>query len=133
MTSDQRGVLIGALIAIGIFLYVTVVVPKPPSAIPASNSLMQNLTNDRLLRETASEQAKMLSAGAGCNGTSAFYMGLDSRKVGFWTLRCTDGRNYLISILPDFSGTIRATECELVRGLKTGIRCFAKLHPALAD
>jgi hypothetical protein len=89
-----------------------------------------NRTNDRLLALSPARQAQALgnSLRRGCVGVSAFPMGVTKtgRAMGnaYWSVRCRNGRSYVVQIAPDARGTAIATDCRALRG--TGRECFKK-------
>jgi hypothetical protein len=131
MTRDQCGLLIGALLAIGIFAYVWSVKREPiDQTSQAQAAITKNVANERLLNQLSAEQARLLgeAVGPSCKGRVAFFMGLDDHKIGHWSLRCTDAREFMVNVYPDRTGSISKVECTLLHSLKTGISCFKPLR-----
>ena len=87
-----------------------------------------NLANDELTKLPRSQQASMLGkvVGEGCTGKKAFYMGA-LQDESFWSLKCTNGENYLISIEGDQMGSSKVMNCATYEAI-TGLRCFQKTH-----
>jgi hypothetical protein len=98
----------------------------------ASHAHAANGANDYLLSVTPQLQATTLARAVGtkCQGQTAFYMGIGksgiSQGKGFWSVRCTDGRPFMVQVNPD--GTSSVLECALLKRLNAGT-CFK----ALAD
>jgi hypothetical protein len=89
----------------------------------------KNATNERLLAAPPSEQAEVLTKSIkGCAGTSAFPMGVTAtgkaRGFAYWSVRCQDGRSFVIQIAPDVKGTVAIADCQALQG--TGKECFKK-------
>ena len=91
-----------------------------------------NPANDYLFSITPAAQAAMLGkvVGTGCVGRTAFYMGIGetgfAKDKAFWSLRCSDGREFEVEVDPDGSGKV--VECTVVKALHAG-SCFKKLDP----
>jgi hypothetical protein len=89
-----------------------------------------NRTNDRLLSLPPARQAQALgnSLRRGCVGVSAFLMGVTARGRAkgdaYWSIRCKNGRSYVVQIAPDAKGTAVVADCRALRG--TGRECFRK-------
>ena len=131
MTVEQRGLLIGAVIAIGFFVYLqaTKREPSQPQS-QAKAAIIANSANDLLLKQSPPEQARILgeAIGHGCTGKVAFFMGIDKRETGYWSLRCDDSRTFMVKVFPERGGPMVGVECELLHALKTGITCFKPLR-----
>jgi hypothetical protein len=74
-----------------------------------------NQTHDILIGMPADEQAAVLGhvVGEGCIGASARFKGMEPGNAADWSVRCTNGRSYSVSISPDAAGSTRVK--ELVR------------------
>jgi hypothetical protein len=89
-----------------------------------------NPTNDRLLALPPARQAQVLanSFRRGCVGVSAFAMGVTATGKGrgnaYWSLRCKNGKSYVIQIAPNAKGTAVVGDCRVLQG--TGRECFKK-------
>jgi hypothetical protein len=89
-----------------------------------------NPTNDRLLALPPARQAQVLadSFGRGCVGVSAFPMGVAStakwKFLAYWSVRCKNGKSYVVQIAPDAKGTSIVADCRALQG--TGRECFKK-------
>ena len=49
--------------------------------------------------------------------------GVSDEKEAFWSVACTDGGRWMISILPDEAGTARILHCGMLK-LVAGSECF---------
>jgi hypothetical protein len=98
----------------------------------ATTALAANGANDYLLSATPHVRAETLAKAVGgkCQGQTAFYMGTGKSGIGqgkgFWSVRCTDGRPFLVQVNSD--GTSSVLECAALKPLNAGT-CFK----ALAD
>jgi hypothetical protein len=96
----------------------------------ATNALAANGANDYLLSVKPDVQAATLAkaVGANCRGQTAFYMGIGksgiSQGKGFWSVRCSDGRPFLVQVNAD--GTSSVLECAVLKRLNAGT-CFKAL------
>ena len=105
--------------------------PNSETAVEASSgkpSAVDNITHLMLLKETPSEQAVFLgsavnSVGDKCTGEKAFYSGSGSDNAAYWSVRCTNGAEYIVQILPDAVGSASVLECGLLKALR-GSDCF---------
>jgi hypothetical protein len=145
----MRRVIIGWVLLVAIVLAVGAAVwiarlaeIAPVSRVPATVALqpprtdvpnLANPANDRLANLTSTEQAVELGKmiGRGCTGIIAYPMGI-SRRAGnrgdaYWSVRCTDGKNYLVLLHPDKAGTVSVLGCDVLRD--GGIECFKRLPP----
>jgi hypothetical protein len=92
-----------------------------------STTFAANGANDYLLSVAPKVQAATLAkaVGTNCTGQSAFYMGIGksgiSQGKGFWSVRCTDGRPFMVQVNPD--GTSSVLECAVLKRLNAGT-CF---------
>ena len=95
----------------------------------------QNAANDLFMQRSAADQALLLGAvvqanGEECDGESVFFMGLGTiglaKDQAFWSVRCTNGHGYLVTIKPDAAGSMVATECVKLKTL-TNLECFKLL------
>lgn len=89
-----------------------------------------NRTNDRLLALPPARQAQVLAGSfrKGCIGVSAFPMGVTTggRAKGnaYWSVRCKNGKSYVVQIAPDAKGTAVVADCRALKG--TGRECFKR-------
>jgi hypothetical protein len=88
-----------------------------------------NPANDSLLAMSPDQQAKMLTRGIkGCVGESPFQMGVTTagkaKGYAYWSVRCKDGRSFVVQITPDVKARVIATDCRALEG--TGRECFKK-------
>lgn len=111
-----------------------VVTPSADTFAPLSQNAVTlntgNPANDRLLALPEHQQAEFLGMAAqeGCVGARAFYMGMYSKDdSAFWSVGCTDGRNYAIKISSDASGSTKVLECSMLK-LVANVNCFEKFN-----
>ncbi|HEY3908660.1 MAG TPA: hypothetical protein VGM07_02075 [Stellaceae bacterium] len=89
-----------------------------------------NRTNDRLLALPPARQAQVLASSfrKGCIGVSAFPMGVTAsgkaKGNAYWSVRCKNGKSYVVQIAPDAKGTAVVADCRALRG--TGRECFKR-------
>ena len=89
-----------------------------------------NPTNDRLLTMPEEQRAQALgnSFRHGCVGVEAFPMGVTAsgraRGTAYWSVRCKNGKSYVVQIAPDKKGTAVVADCKVLQG--TGRECFKK-------
>lgn len=89
-----------------------------------------NPTNDRLLALPPARQAQALAGSfrRGCIGVAAFPMGVTAsgraKGTAYWSVRCKNGKGYVVQIAPDAKGTAVVADCRVLRG--TGRECFKK-------
>jgi hypothetical protein len=87
-----------------------------------------NPFTDRLLAMPEQQRIELLARSIrnGCVGTRAFFMGVTrtgrARGTAYWSVACTNGRNYVIQIDPDKKGTSFVASCRVLEG--TGRECF---------
>jgi hypothetical protein len=69
--------------------------------------------------------------GEGCVGTSAFFMGVGDKGLGrdkaFWSVRCRNGKTFLVQINPDSAGSTGVLECSVLKAI-AGTECFKRLN-----
>jgi len=90
-----------------------------------------NGANAYLLSVEPRVQADTLAKAVGdhCRGRTPFYMGFGGGgggpggQDGFWSLRCADGRSFVVQVHPD--GTSTVLECQVLKALHAG-DCFKK-------
>jgi hypothetical protein len=125
---SKTSLAIGLAIFFGFLTYLQLVKRDPVSA--SSPAILRNSENEFLLTQPPAEQARWLGAASGksCEGVDAFFMGQDTRKNASWSLRCSDGREFLITLVPAGMRSMIVMDCKVVRRLKTGTTCFAALH-----
>ncbi len=89
-----------------------------------------NRTNDRLMALPPARQAQALAGSLrrGCIGVEAFPMGVTARGrargTAYWSVRCKNGKSYVVQIAPDAKGTAVVADCRALQG--TGRECFKK-------
>jgi hypothetical protein len=90
----------------------------------------ENSANDYLLVSKPEERAKRLGnvVGEGCVGKTTFYGGIGTKgfakNKAFWSVRCTDGRAFMVTVEPDGNGKV--LDCTVLKAIKAG-ECFKKL------
>src|SRR5262245_46655719 len=90
----------------------------------------ENSANDYLLASKPEERAKRLgnAVGEGCVGKTTFYGGIGTtgfaKNKAFWSVRCTDGSAFMVTIEPD--GSSKVMDCKLLKAMNAG-ECFKKL------
>jgi hypothetical protein len=95
-----------------------------------SSAHADNATNDYLLASPADVQSSKLGAAVGedCHAQSPFYMGISksgtSTDSAFWSIKCSDGRAFVVEVHPD--GSSRFVACAVYEGAHIGT-CFQKL------
>jgi len=47
--------------------------------------------------------------------TEILFAGVDEDDAGYWSVRCSDGRDWMVQVLDDENGTISVTSCEVIR------------------
>ena len=47
--------------------------------------------------------------------TEILFAGVDEDDAGYWSVRCSDGRDWIVQVLDDDNGTISVTSCEVIR------------------
>ena len=94
-------------------------------------AIAQNGANAYLLSLAPAGRAAMLGkvVGEGCVGKTTFYMGIGKKpglgmNKGFWSVRCEDGRPFIVQVNPDGNGSVM--ECALLKSMGAG-ECFKKL------
>jgi hypothetical protein len=87
----------------------------------------ENGAHAYLLSVSPKQQAATLGkvVGDGCVGTKAFNMGIGSTNIGNWSVKCADGRSFVVGANPD--GTSKVLECSVYK-LVTKLSCFKKLE-----
>ena len=119
-------------------IYVVVWMSSKLSSQPSTQSVPQrtrtasgtgNVTHSLLLARTARERASFLgrAAGEGCVGKRAFYVGMTKDQIAFWSVGCTNGVSYMVSINPDAVGSTDVVECSFLRFV-ADVRCFVKFE-----
>jgi hypothetical protein len=98
-------------------------VPSGGSPVTTEKTLPGLHAQHQLLAMPPDEQAKILTKGIkGCEGESPFAMGV-IKSYAYWSVRCKDGRSFVVQIAPDAKAT--AADCRALDG--TGKECFTKL------
>jgi hypothetical protein len=127
---SRTSVLLTFLFCVGFMAYLQAIKRDPIAA--SRPAIARNSENDFLLTQTPAEQASFLgvASGKGCRGTEAFFMGLDTHKTGFWSVRCTDGRSFMITISSQGASSRVVMECRVLEAMRTGRFCFRSLPKA---
>jgi hypothetical protein len=109
-----------------LLLLAALLAAAPGAAARATGS--GNPTTDRLLEQPESQRVGILAGIAhhGCVGTQAFLMGVTkagpARGTAYWSIACSDGKNYVIQINRDKNGTSFVADCKILEG--SGRECF---------
>jgi hypothetical protein len=62
----------------------------------------------------------------GCIGTRAFNMGINSKNnSAFWSVGCTNGREFAVEIFSDSVGSTKVLECPMLK-IVAHVNCFEK-------
>jgi len=91
-----------------------------------------NLAHDMLMTKPPDFRASALaniaaSSGYRCTGKEAFFMGLNPKdNEAYWSVRCTNGKSYEISIKADATGHTSVVDCAIMKAM-ADVDCFAKL------
>jgi hypothetical protein len=102
---------------------------KPATAEPAPAPNTGNRANDLLATLPADLQAVALGkiVNDGCDGHSAFYMGISPSDHGaFWSVRCRDGRSYQITIEANATGSTSSMDCAALKAI-ADLDCFVRM------
>lgn len=68
------------------------------------------------------------SSGEKCVGSEAFFMGMyKNEHSAFWSVRCTNGASYAVSIEANATGSTKVLDCRLLRSV-AGVSCFTKFN-----
>lgn len=101
------------------------------AAVPSSAALAAGSGNpltDSLLAMPEPQRIELLgqSVRHDCVATRAFLMGVTAsgpaRGTAYWSVACTNGRNFVIQINRDKKGTSFVADCRVLQG--TGRECF---------
>jgi hypothetical protein len=113
------------------------VAPAPGPLVHQSNPASQNAgtlagnaSNYRLLALPEDQQAAFLGMAVqeGCIGRRAFYMGSYTKdNRAFWSVGCSNGKEYEVTILSDAIGTTTVTDCSFLR-IVGHMNCFEKVN-----
>jgi hypothetical protein len=67
------------------------------------------------------------STGDRCKGTESFFMGMSPKdNSALWSVRCSTGKSYEISIDADATGTTSVMDCSILKAV-ADVDCFARL------
>jgi hypothetical protein len=98
-----------------------------------ASALAANLASEQLRERPLADQLLILSAaiGEGCVAEDAYYMGIgeaegSSKDIAFWSVRCSDGRSFALTINPDAVGSGSVLECETLKAVANQ-GCFEPL------
>ncbi len=86
-----------------------------------------NPSHDQLLAFSASERAEALGKAVDdeCVGKDSFFMGIGKDLCAYWSVRCSNGKNYLVTIEADAKGSTKTLDCGFLKVIaKT--QCFKK-------
>ncbi|MEN6603644.1 MAG: hypothetical protein ABFD86_14625, partial [Bryobacteraceae bacterium] len=88
-----------------------------------------NPAHDRLLGLDRLLQASFLgrAVGEGCNGETAFFMGMDKNRNAYWSVWCTNKKSYQVRINSDSTGSTDVISCSLLESVAK-VKCFAKFE-----
>ncbi len=81
----------------------------------------QGAQYEAIWSQPVSEQERLLSevlvkTGHDCpTVTETLFAGVDEDDAGYWSVRCSNGRDWMVQVLDDESGTITVTSCEEIR------------------
>jgi len=106
--------------------------PAPP---PRKKLVIRtgNQAHDMLTELSAAAQAVVLaeavrSTGDQCDGQRAFFMGLSpADNEALWSIQCSGGKAYEVSLAADSVGSSKVLDCETLRTLAK-VNCFEKLR-----
>jgi len=82
---------------------------------------------------TEAEQARYLGVAVedNCVGDRAFYMGWNhADQSAYWSVRCTDGHEYAVSIESDSVGSTQVLDCSMLK-VVAKVNCFQTLKEQL--
>jgi hypothetical protein len=96
-----------------------------PQSAPTPNR-QGNLANERLATSSAAKRRETLrsviaSAGDPCPGVErTFFNGSAKDGSAFWSVACSNGRSYMVSIAADAGGSTKVLDCAIAS------ECFKK-------
>ena len=78
-------------------------------------------------RLSKSEQTAMLShivngTGKPCTPSGSVYKGKDKKGAAYYTLTCSNGTNWMVTLVNDAEGSTLVTSCEIMK--RVGAGCF---------
>lgn len=85
---------------------------------------------EMLIAQPEAKQYELLavavsSAGYSCRRVTSFlFMGSDRDDAGYWSVRCSDGEDWVVQVSNDAGGTMSVTPCSLLKHL--GVICWQK-------
>lgn len=87
-----------------------------------------NKAHDVLVALPADQQAKALGqvVGEGCVGKLPFFMGMAPDNKAFWSIRCTNGKSYMVQLNSDVGGSTQILDCPTLKAVSR-LDCFVKL------
>lgn len=98
-------------------------VKEGQNAAPNSDAMVTgNSAHDRVSKLPKAEQAAVLAKAIPCTGVDAFFMGMGPEREAFWSLRCTDGKTYAVSLAPKLADS-KVIECSVLAAIGAG-PCF---------
>lgn len=125
------------VIAIGFgFIVMLIVLPNPinnSTTTPTRSNLPAaertgNKAHDLLMTLSEQQQMRILSQSfidEPCVVNRIFYQGMSKDLTAFWSVGCTNGRSYQISIYADEKGTSKCLDCAILKYM-TNVDCFVK-------
>lgn len=104
-----------------------------PELSGSQSQLSGNPAHDYLVAHPATRPQVLAKAvGEGCKGQSAFYQATaacsaagEPAHTALWSVRCTNGKSYSVSVFPD--GRSSVMDCALLETLHAG-HCFTKMN-----
>ena len=81
----------------------------------------QGAQYEAIWSQSQNEQERLLSevlnkTGHDCPAvTEILFAGVDEDDAGYWSVRCSDGRDWMVQVLDDENGTISVTSCDVIR------------------
>ena len=104
-----------ALLAVGL----AVVAGSAPAAQYEAILLQSHAEQERIFR------GGINSAGYPCpKVTAKMFLGRGRRDAGYWAVACSDGGNWMVSILDDTGGTMVTTSCLILKIMN--VDCWKK-------
>jgi len=78
-------------------------------------------------RLSKSEQTAVLAqivngTGKPCTPSGSIYKGKDEKGSAYYTLTCSNGTNWMVTLVNDADGTTLVTSCEIMK--RVGANCF---------
>lgn len=126
------------LLTLGFCFYSSVFDRKPPEKRPGASDFKPapapapapprkgNVANEQLATSSAEKRnaalrATIVSAGDPCTRVKrAFFNGSSKDATAFWSVECSNGRSYMVSIAADATGSTKVLDCGIAG------TCFVK-------